>query len=220
MKDKPLPQKMPSGHIPVISPILHCLSMPVLVFWRRSFGYDFLSPKSIFLASVVAICQLSYMVWHDESLKPRFYTLSLFFLAVSALYLTHLFCAIYKLKRSTAAHDYYSGSSMLLDFLPASQRASLEPYVRGFAEPAITLIAGFILAPKLLGNILLVAGISLAFKEWIRSWLLLRKNKSMADSIIDAEEMVDLVTPQSDKPVTATGRTGRERYQRQPSSDE
>ena len=48
MKDAQIKRKAESAHIPVISPVLHVMVMPVLVLLRHDFGYLFLRPKSIF----------------------------------------------------------------------------------------------------------------------------------------------------------------------------
>lgn len=218
MKDKQSTAKAPTSSIPVISPVLHCLSMPVLVILRHNFGYLFLSPKSIFLSLIFACCLFAFMVFNDAGLKPRFMYLAGFGMLVSGLYVYHLVSAVKKQigNKGNTEHDHYSGTSHLAAFVPPDKRQARESFVHGIVEPAVTCVAGLVVSLSPLGKVLLISGIALAFKELIRFWLSSRREKLMADGLVDARETMEKASEPvtTAPPPTATGRTGRERYRR------
>jgi hypothetical protein len=215
MKDKQPLAKTPTGSVPVVSPVLHCLAMPVLVFLRHSFGYAFLSPKAVFLATVFATGVFSYIVWHDEAFRPRFSALTAFASIASALYLVHLISAIIKQARGNAEHDQYSGRSYLIGFPVPVKQEKREGFIHCILEPALIITAGILASPDLLGKVLVVCGVALGFKELIRAWLSIRLRKRLSDNLGDATETIETAQPTSQSsPLPTLGRTGRERHPR------
>lgn len=214
IKDTQPTAPIPSGSIPVISPVLHFLSMPVLVCWRHSFGYAFLSPKSVFLATIFAWSLMSYIVWHEPGLKAGYSPLSLFGLVASILYILRLISTFAKQARKQGEHDQDSGTSYLLSFADPARATKLEGFVHGVVEPGLTMVIGFLIAPNPLGRLLLLCGVALAFKELIRAWLAIRQSKRLQDNLGDAKDKMNYAAPERNKPLPSTGRTGRERYER------
>lgn len=214
MRDKQASAEVLSGGIPVISPVLHFLAMPVLVFWRRGFGYAFLSPKSVFLSTIFAVGILSYIVWHEPAIKARYASLTIFAMAASALYLIHLACSIARQVGKDAEHDQFSGASNLLLFLPAPRRASVEAVLHRLLEPGLTMLAGFWFINPPLGNFLFISGASLAVKESINAWLTIRTKKRLKDSLDETEEKLGDVTTSTTTPIGSGGRTEEGRVAR------
>ncbi len=212
MKDKPLASQTPSGSIPLISPVLHCVATPVLVFLRHSFGYNYLRPKKIFLASVIVTGGFAFAVWHDPALKALI-PLAAFAVLASALYLVQLASGIVRLTRGDAEHDQYSGTSFLLAFVPPSKRNKCEGFVHCVAEPLLTGGMGCLI-PNPLGKILVVCGIALGLKEMIRAWLSLRFDKALGDNLADAKDKMENTQSTSRQQSLSTkGRTPRERFE-------
>lgn len=214
MRDKQATASLPSGRIPVISPVLHCLSMPVLVFLRRKFGYAYLSPKSIFFASIFANCLFSYMVWNDPALKPGYLALAAFGLSASVLYLFHVFACIGDEVGRGSEHDQFSGSSRMLAIFPSERRGKLEGWVHGAVEPVFTMLLGAFFWADILGKFIIVSGLALGCKELIRYWLALRGEKRVSDSMNDAKD-ISKINPSAAAPLLPTsGRTEQELYTR------
>jgi hypothetical protein len=219
MRDKQATASLPSGRIPVISPVLHCLSMPILVFWRRKFGYAYLSPKSVFFASIFANCLFSYMVWNDPVLTPTYAALATFGVFASVLYTFHFLACVGSEVGRGSEHDQFSGSSRIIAILPSEQREKAEGLVHGAVEPALTILLGAIFWANILGKVLVVFGLALGCKELIRYWLSLRGDKRVSDSMNDAKD-ISKINPSAAKPLLPTaGRTEQEIYTRRYEKD-
>ncbi|MEO5913318.1 MAG: hypothetical protein ABIS50_03725 [Luteolibacter sp.] len=186
--------------------------MPVLVFWRFNFGYAFLSPKSIFLSCIFASCLASYIVFHEAALTPVYGSTARFLLAAGGLYLVHFTIGVVSETRQRGKHDQYSGSSWLVHVLKPAVRGEFEGICQTTVEPFLTLVVATFFHAKPLGKVLVVCAAALALKELIRIWLDLRRKKRMQDSIDDAKDSMELSSPTSAKPVSATGRTAREKF--------
>lgn len=199
MIEEQISAPLPSGKIPIISPILHCFAMPVIVFWRRNLGYSFLSPKSVFLSSIIGVLMLSYIVWNDPFFREKYLELAIFSLSASILYLVQLVRAISKQSTRTAEHDQDSGISRISVLL--SKFAKPQRIIQGVIEPLFTIILGLFLRFNPLGEILIFMGAAFALKELIRYWLTTRREKRMQDSLVDANTMVEKM-----KPVTKNAR--------------
>lgn len=222
MKDKQAKVAAPASQIPVISPVLHFLSMPVVVFWRSHFGYSYLRPKSVFLASVVA-CAVFWTIVRGSPSLARFETLSRFFALASVLYLFHLLVSLWRESRSKASHDQYSGTSHLLRFLPqetVARNPKVALRVQWLLEPTLTWLAGLVLSTRsepVLGEVLCWMGAGLFLKESIRVWLAVRRKKRQADVLDDAEEAT---TPSVPASTPAPARSSRKPRTRRPRSTE
>src|SRR6476620_8806383 len=114
MKDKQYSSAGPVPGLPLISPVLHVVSMTGLVFLRSSFGYSFLSPKSIFLACIWALALFSFYAWHEPGAWPHWRAAVLYGILTSALYIGHLLKAFGREVGRRGKHDYFAGESHVL----------------------------------------------------------------------------------------------------------
>lgn len=214
MKDKQARAAAPAHEIPIISQLLHFASMPVIVFWRSGFGYSYLRPKSVFLASCFACFVASYIVHNDAILADRFGAVSKFLVLSSTLYLLHLLRSLWLESRAKAKHDQYSGTSYLTSILSASGvDAKRIGMTQTIAEPILTLLVGFVIQKNFsqnLGSLLFWIGWAFFLKELIRSWLTLRRRKRQSDNIEDAEETAPSI-PDEKHPATSNRKPRRNR---------
>jgi hypothetical protein len=219
MNDKQAPAAQATYGIPILSPLLHHLAMPVVVFWRYRFGFSYLGRKRIFYSCIWACMLLSYIVWHTPSLKDHYGSLSAFLCLSSALYLLHLVSSFGDEIRKSGKHDQYSGDSHLLRFgnnsrLEADDRKKL--FVRFSIEPALTLVAGILLnltvAGRSLGRFLIFAGLCLFLKEGINAWLTLRRGKRHTDL---ASDIVDEYPQPESQPPPSGNSTRKPKANRQ-----
>lgn len=181
--------------IPFISPVLHVLSMPLLVFYRYGFGYSYLRPKAVFLAFAWASFLMSFIVWNEPGLHSRFGALAIFLSSSSLLYLLHLAWAFSKETRSKGEIDQFSGRSFLLiPFGSTNADSETERIIHMLAEPFVAFVAGAVLRmlgfPGL-GLLLAAAAFSLFSKEAINTWLTKRRKKLIADKLKEAEDSIE-----------------------------
>jgi hypothetical protein len=181
--------------IPFVSPLLHVLSMPVVVFFRYGFGYSYLRPKAVFLAVAWACFLLSYIVWKEPGMHSRFGAPALFSSITALLYLLHLAWSFIKETRSDGQHDQFSGHSLLLIPLGSTAADSkAERNIHMLVEPLAAFIAGVSLGMfgfSGIGFVLIVAAFSLFAKEAINAWLTKRRKKLIADKLKEAEGTIE-----------------------------
>lgn len=214
MKDKQARATTPAHEIPIISQLLHFVSMPVIVFWRAGFGYSYLRPKSVFLASSFACFVAAYIVHNEASLAARFGAVSKFLAISSALYLLHLIRSLWLESRFEAKHDQYSGTSHLVRvFSTSGDDAKRIGMFKTIVEPIITLVIGLVIQKTFshnLGSLLFWIGLAFFLKELIRSWLTLRRRKRQSDNIEDAEENAPSISDDK-RPATSNRKPRRNR---------
>lgn len=200
----------PLDGIPVISPCLHVLSMPCLVWWRRNFGYGVLSPKSVFLVLIALTGGACYLLYNDTPERRDHYALvAAFALTTSLLYLAHLAWAFVQHVRKRTELDQYAGDSHLLLLLP--KRKWSQPLVSQVIEPAVTIALGYLVVPGTLGLFIASTGMALALREQINAWISLRAPKVIGDSIEKAKAGLDGAEPPKSPPMSPGGRTEEER---------
>lgn len=214
MIDKQTPARVGSAGIPVISPVIHCLAMPVIVLLRWRFGYSYLSPKTIFFALIFATILLDYALWHDLGLRPNLLSSALFLTAAFSAYLINLAGALICQGVGRAEHDQFSGRSYLLVLMGKPNRPKYETLVHTSIEPLIAGIAGLVLLPDYLGRILLASAAALALKELIGVWLAIRLKKRTRDNLQDAKDSMSEARPNISQEAPAAGKSSRERYPR------
>ncbi len=208
MKDKQAPTASATYSIPLLSPLLHHLAMPVIVFWRYHFGFSYLGRKRIFLASIWACMLLTYIVWNTPDLKDKYGSLAVFFCMSSALYLFHLVSSFRGELSKSGKHDQYSGDSHLsrlwIVFL-----ARKKHLIHCAVEPIFTCIIGIILtqtkASQALGKFLIFVAVCLLVKESLNAWLTLRRGKRHSDLTSDITEEY----PEANSEVPPIGTTTR-----------
>jgi len=207
---KDLIASTPLNGIPVISPTLHVLAMPSLVWWRRNFGYAVFSPKSVFLVLIALVAVACYLLYNDTpQRRDRFALTAAFALTTSLLYLAHLVWSYVQHVRKKTEHDQYAGDSHLLLFLP--NRQWIKALVSRFIEPAITIALGYFVIPGFLGIFLCASGIALALREQINAWISLRAPIIVRDNIEEAKHGLDQVDPPKSPPLSPGGRMEEER---------
>lgn len=206
MKDNQAKNDATLSGVPLLSPLLHCIAIPIVVFLRFNFGYAYLGPKFIFLPVIFTGSAASLLAWQFSSLQDNVRGLIGFHIAASALYLVHLAIAHGSIWARSSEHCQFSGSSYLLALSPAKSRNDFEPWAHRVIEPLIVGV-GAALIGESLGAFLMIAAISLLMKEWINAWYTLRQQKAAEDAIIDAETRMDPHRNEERKPITGAGRT-------------
>jgi hypothetical protein len=205
MKDR---QVEPSGvqpRIPVISPLLHCVSMTALVYLRSSFGFVYLRPKSVFFAFSWAFALFTVYAWNEPEVWQQYRAGCFFGIVAIALYYSHLLIAFVRELYHRGEHDHYSGKSHPIQFMRWTGRVPnphFEMNVHLWAEPLAILVAAlilrFVLGERHLSTWLAFAALCLWFKEAFNYWHHLRQKKRQGDIFDDAG---DTVEPPSANPI-------------------
>jgi hypothetical protein len=190
MKDRQISRKSEGGSIPVVSPMLHLMSMPVLVVLRYQFGYLFLRPKSIFLSLIWATALYCVYSYYEPGRWKANALVSVFAVSASLAYLFHFAVSVYS-QMGKAPHDQFAGRSVF-EFLGLHRRQ-----ISLWFEPILITLLALLLklgAPaNSLSTYLFLAAISLFAKESINRWFELRKVKQQTDAIDDTEETMGRV---------------------------
>jgi len=184
------------GPIPVISPTLHCVAMPALVYLRSSFGLTLFRPRTIFFALSVAVGVLDYIAWHEPDLWRKYGAVWIFCGGAVGLYWLHYGVTFVREFGQTPdrQRDNYSGTShvcRLLKRLGISSPA-LETNVHIWLEPALVLLFASILrfafAEQHLSTWLVIVAACMVPKELMNYWTEIRRGNIADDIQKDAEE--------------------------------
>lgn len=195
MKDRQTLSAGARPSVPFVSPFLHWLAMPAIVFLRSGFGFSFLRSKLVFLSFAWA-CIL-YLIY--SRLEPgawkRNWALASFGGGAALLYIVHLFWAFTSEAMKIARHDFHSGTSHLLRIPGLAEyleNGRLGIAVQMWVEPVLVLVAAIILSVVMGEHRLslwlpwVAAGMWL--KEFINYWYEVRWEKKQGDIMEDAEE--------------------------------
>ena len=195
MKDRQTNSQGPQYSIPLLSPLLHFLAMPAIVYLRSGFGFSFLSSKIIFLSFAWAQVLFFIYAWYEPDVWAKFWAVAAFGVGAVALYAAHLFTAFSREVKRTGRHDFYSGTSHILKMPGFSQLqggSGFETVVHLWLEPLVIVIAATLLsvfaAELVLSRWLLLVAASLWLKEFINYWYHIRHDKKEQDIFTDAEE--------------------------------
>jgi hypothetical protein len=197
MKDKQITAPGTEPRIPVVSATVHCIAMTVLVFLRSSFGFAYLSPKSVFFAFSWAFILFTIFAWNEPAVWRQYRSVCLFGMAAAALYWMQLLGAFLRELYRKGEHDHYSGRSHALRIISGAgtQGALAEMNLHLWAEPAAVLLTGLVLrfafAERHLWIWLCFAAICLWFKEAFNYWHRLRQQKRQGDIFDDAGDTVE-----------------------------
>jgi hypothetical protein len=198
MKDKQIPTPGTEPRIPVISAVLHSVSMTVLVFLRSSFGFAYLSPKSVFFAFSWAFILFTIVAWNEPEIWREFRVVCFFGMAAVILYWLHLFGAFLRELYGKGEHDHYSGRSHPLRLMRKKGRVPgsvFEMNLHLWGEPAAILIGGLalrlVLRERHLSMWFVLVAVCLWFKEAFNYWHQLRQRKRQGDIFEDAGETVE-----------------------------
>lgn len=193
MKDRHIKAEDTSGYLPIISPILHFISMTGVVFLRTNFGYVYLRPKSIFLSLGWAQLLFAIYVCLEPGMLPKYGWGALFGAAAFVLYAIHLGNSVFRQVLRNGAHDKDSGHPHLMDFVPKNKKVPVT-LIKLWVEPGMILVASIIIrkvaADSWLPNWLVLVALSLWFKEFVNYWCQLRQGKVHDDMVKDTEETV------------------------------
>lgn len=222
MKDRQVDQTPARSRVPILSTLLHCISMTTLLFLRSGFGYSFLRPKSIFLASSWAFILYCVYASIEGDVWERNRPLCLFGIAAIALYGISLTWAVGNEIRGTATHDSDSGTPHILRILQLL-RIQLPPEFRVllvlWLEPSAILLAALAIravvpAAESLSTWLLICAPCMWLKEAINFWFQVRQRKRQHDTLDDAEENLEANHAESDPDLPTASRRAKVRRQR------
>ena len=221
MKDRQVEQLPSQPRIPIVSAVLHCVSMPVLVYLRAGFGYAYLRPRSIFLAACWAFTLYAIYAWNEPAVWRRSAGLCLFGFGASALYIVHFIWAVVSEARGSATHDHDSGLPHTIRLLKAAKVPVSEPLQSLWviaAEPAmvlfLALLARWPFGAVSLSTWLLLSAPCLFLKELLNYWLQIRQRKKHRDAMEDAEDGMDLSHTEQATLPDSSGRQGKIRRTR------
>lgn len=212
MKDRQVESTPAQLRIPFLSAALHLVSMTAIVFLRYSFGYAYLRPKAVFFAFSWAFSLFSIFAWQEKTVWASNRALCIFGMAAVLLYWSHLTVSYVRELCGTGKHDNDSGTPIPfgLPFLRL-QDPGPEAFLKWkmLAEPAIILVAASVLyltGERPLSKWLVFAGVSLAIKEYLNLWFVLRQKKRQKDSFEDAAETLEVEDLNSALPHASSGR--------------
>ena len=196
MKDTQVTTASSESRIFLVSPVLHCVSMTVLVFLRSSFGYAFLRPKSVFFAYSWAFILYAVYAWIDGEAWTERRALLWFGVAATILYWFHFSVTISREWRGTGRHDNDSGTThgkLFLRLLGNDVSAYFDRQTRLLVEPGIIVSLAlsfyFVVSEKHLSAWLLFTALCLWIKEMLNQWFSIRREKrgsDIADDLADA----------------------------------
>lgn len=213
MKDRQTQAAPPPNQIPFISTVLHCVSMTVAVFLRRSFGYAYLRPRSLFFAFIWAFGLFTIYAWNEKTVWPTYGSICIFGILASALYLIHLALAFTSEFRRKGEHDHYSGTPNLRLLRQASTQEGQALVWKLWLEPTVVILTATVLSAiqgrSPLSTWLYWAGFSLFAKELLNYWSLLRQQKRQADALDDAGETFETMLPESEAAAPKATRTSK-----------
>jgi hypothetical protein len=223
MKDRQIQSTGAQPSVPILSPILHWLAMPAIVFLRSRFGFSFLSPKSVFFAFVWAHLLFSIYAWIEQGVWFKYWAVASFGLGAAALYLLHLMLAFSREVGGQGKHDFYSGTSHLLRLPGFSQlrgNPRSELMVHLWIEPFLALTSAAMLraffSEHRLSTWLVLVAVAMWLKEFINFWYGIRSEKKHEDILDDAEEKMP-GSSSAEVPLPAAG-TRKPRAKRAPNA--
>lgn len=219
MKDRQVEQSPPQMRIPIVSAVLHCVSMTVIVFLRSAFGFVYLRPKSVFFAFSWAFVLFFIYAWHEKQVWAGYSIVCLYGMAAVALYFIHLLTAFFRELYRGGEHDHDSGTPHTLRLLRMFGRPVTPLFEKNWhiwAEPLLVLLAGlmlrFVAGERHLSTWFFVVAPCLCFKESLNYWFQIRQKKRHMDSRDDAGDIFD------DTPATPTAEApkgiGKEKVKR------
>ena len=226
MRDRQV--EIPSGQarIPLISALLHCISMSVLVYLRSSFGFVYLRSKSVFFAFSWALLLFTIYAWNEPQVWQEYRFVCFFGIGSVALYWLHLTISFVRELHRKGEHDRFSGKShpfrlMRLCGRVETPRAEMIQHL--WIEPGAVLLSAIVIrwiaGDARLSLWLLSAAGCLWLKEALNYWHQLRQQKRQEDIFADTEDSVADTspnTPNFEPPVAAR----KARVKRQRSSGE
>lgn len=222
MKDTHVDRPAP-GKIPVISPVLHCVTMTALVYLRSSFGLALFRPRTIFFAFSFAVAVLDYIAWNEPDIWREYRAACIFSAGAVALYWLHFAVTFVREfgKKRDRKRDDYSGTShafRVLRSLGVSKRvAELSVYL--CIEPATVLLVAAALRlafhEQHLSASLFIVAPCMICKEGLNYWVETRRGNLLDDINEDAAELdKELGGSQTKAEAPEPTRTGKQTMKR------
>lgn len=201
MKDRQIELDGGEPRIPFVSAALHCVAMTGIVFFRYGFGFIYLRPKSVFFAFSWAFVLFVIAAWNEPEMWGAYRIPCIFGLAAMTLYWVHLAVAVSQQWQQKAAHDRYSGTSIMFRFLKgvrAESPAELERQIHLWFEPGLVLLGAatlrFAFGERHLSNWLFLLSGCFWCKEGLNRWFEIRQVKRQKDIFDDATDTPDAPT--------------------------
>ena len=159
----------PTSNIPIISTLLHVVSMSIIVFLRQGFGYSFMRPIRLFILFSWVTLLFTGFAWTSKEentvwLQSR--TCCAFAAAALILFFYHCLACRMKEWLQKAPHDHFSGRSLLA----WKEQSTAQLYI----EPILAFSLGAFFFTKypnsmFLGFWLMFAATCLSIKEALKS---------------------------------------------------
>jgi hypothetical protein len=177
--------------------------MTAFVFLRKSFGYSFLRPKSVFFAFSWAFTLFAIVAYKEG--QREYLAVLVFGVCAVAFYWVELFTAFYREWHKKAADDPYPGvmytSQLTRVFgFPAVSEQTL----RFCVEPGIVAVSSLVLRVALgethLSKWLLFVAFCMVGTEAINHWTTVRRDKAFGEGIKKAKEQGETLSPEYQNP--------------------
>jgi hypothetical protein len=212
MKDRQTTTAAAQASVPLLSPVLHWLAMPALVYLRSGFGYSFLRPKLIFIVSAYGSALFTIYAYLGKGAWERYWAVACYVAGASSLYLFHFIYCVLREARSKAEHDAYAGTSHLFripSFAKSSNNEGLITKLYLWGEPLLVLFVATTLRVMLNEQrlsiwLLLVVG-AMWGKALINYWYGIRSAKRREDIMEDAQEGMPEQSGYQDTPLPSAG---------------
>lgn len=194
MKDLQTRKRSADPYIPLVSPILHVMSLTVVVWLRRGFGFSYLRPLSI--VGTITWVHLLFTVYalHTPTVWQRWGGFCLFGIFTAALYAGHYLFGFFKETAKKGSHDQHSGDSWLLCLLKAESKEKSAVILQVVAEPLLVLGVALLIGRGTFSSPISIwlkwAGYALFVKEGINYWYMIRGLKRTSDVKSDAEGLM------------------------------
>ena len=220
MKDTHVDRPAP-GKIPVISPVLHCVTMTALVYLRSSFGLALFRPRTIFFAFSFAVAVLDYIAWNEPDIWREYRAACIFSAGAVVLYWLHFAITFFGELYPESEDDDYSGTSHVFRVLRRLSYSSpmAEMNVHLWIEPVTVLAVAAALRlafhEQHLSSWLVLVAPCMIFKEFLNYWTENRL-KRITERIKKHAEKLDEGLGRSRKKVEAPEptRTGKQTMKR------
>lgn len=211
MKDKQQRLKSPVSQIPIIGPVLHVLSLTIVVFLRKRFGYSYLQPVSIFALLALALLISTGFAWTSQQEnqvweKYKFFCFAGFTIII--FFFGRLIGCWFRQLRGSEEHEHYSGTSLFGDFQLV--KTCLEP-ILVFAAGAYLYIHRQEHEGFAVGLWLMCAATALSIKEYWNGWYDSRQKTLRAMQLSDSEELATETKSATNHSAPPTRTTTKER---------
>ena len=222
MKDSHVERSAP-GRIWGLSPLLHCVTMTVLVYLRSSFGFALFYPRSIFLAFSIAVGVLDEIPRESPEIWHEYRALIIFSNGAVVLYWLHYGITFFREwgRKRERERDDYSGTSHALRVLHnrGVSKRTAEINLHLWMEPAIVLLFAaalrFAFNERHLSAWLVIAASCMICKEGLNYWAETRRGNLLDDINEDAEELdKELGGSQTKAEAPQAARTGKQTMKR------